>query len=260
MTPTPSLREAWHDPAECPYCRTKVAEDARACSACGRDVDLVRDLFHEIQSLKVELKQRPTHHGPAGKFAALTLWGLFVRSLYRYGTALALLLLADLVIQFVYDAQVAYLLSAVFTIPVVLGYSMAIRVASTQAIVFALIAAILSGMLGALVLELPAYLLVHAPLLPSRAAEWQEFVRFAVTIAFAFATGIFLAQAIRLKVSETPHPIADRLSQWFLPEECDHRAIGLHAKKFWILLSFAASGGSGVISLVSLLHSQLPNG
>ena len=237
----------------CPYCGAGLHGEHRACAACGRDVDLLRELQNENELLTAELtakghvKRKPPVR--PRNFA----WRLFS----RYLIAVALLLVADLLIQFAFDARRNVLLAASFLIPVVFGYSMGIRANSARECVYALAAAPVAAAAAVVVLGLPLWVLHESSsMLPHGEREWREAIQFGITTTFALATGLGTARAVRSHVDESPGLMEDWLREWFLPEHFDRLPHDLRAERFKRLLALVATAASALVSLAPMLLRQ----
>lgn len=239
----------------CPYCGTGLHGAHRACSACGRDVDLVRNLHQENDRLTAQLPAnahvrkkrlvRPRH---------------FARRLFlRYLIAVALVLVADLLIQFAFDARRNVLLGAAFLIPLVFGYSAGIRASSTRDFAYALAAAPFAAAAAVVALGLPLWALQESSsVLPVGAREWREAIQFGITTTFALATGLGVARVVRSHVDDESSGLMDKwLREWFLPEHFDGLPNDLRAEHFKRVLALVATFASAVVSLAPLLLKQV---
>jgi hypothetical protein len=238
----------------CPYCGAGLRGDHRACAACGRDVDLLRKLQQENDRLTAELEAQ----GRVKRKRRIRPRNFAWRLSSRYLIAVALLLIADLLIQFAFDARRNVLLAASFLIPVVLGYSMGIRASSAKEFVYALAAAPVAAAAAVVVLGLPLWVLRESSsVLPLGEREWREAIQFGITTTFALATGLGIARAVRSHVDEAPGLMDHWLREWFLPEHFDGMPHDLRAERFKRLLTLVATAASALVSLAPMLLRQL---
>jgi hypothetical protein len=239
----------------CPYCGAGLHGENRACAACGRDVDLLRKLQQENNRLRAELKAK----GDDVKLKPPVQPRDFVwRLSSRYLVAVALLLIADLLIQFAFDARRSVLLAVSFLIPVVIGYSMGIRASSAREFMWAIATAPVAAAAAVVVLGLPLWVLRESSsVLPQGGREWREAIQFCITTTFALATGLGLARAVRSHVDESPGLMEDWLREWFLPEHFDGMPHDVRAERFKRLLTLVATATSALVSLAPVLLRQL---
>lgn len=231
----------------CPYCGSFLRGGYRACAACGRDVDLLLDLQRQLKGATDSGgKPRCTRRRP---FA--------YRLLSRYGGAIVLLLLADLLIQFAFDARRGALFAAAFLIPVVMGYSLGVRARPAAEFAYAIAAAPIAAAAAVVVLGLPLWLLHESNAwYPQTQREWREAIQFGVTITFALGAGLGIARAVRSHVDDASGRMEDWLREWFLPEHFDNMLHDRRAERFKQLLAAAATVGSTLIALAPIVLKQ----
>ena len=249
-----SFFDRWTDHSHCPYCAARTGNHARACSGCGRDLDLLRELRAEVTRLQP--------FDPQGPLAPLSSSPLIKRCISRCAWAIFLLLVSNVVIQFVFDAKLMYLQGAVFVIPMIFGYSLGIRLEDAREIGWAVIAAVITSAVAVLLMHMSVGVLDsgqgRGALFPANERDWKEFAQFTVTIASAFASGILFAQGVRWGVADSDGPGSRWLREWFMPQHFDGLKVDVRAARLKRAYAFIAAVISGAVSLVGLLHGRHP--
>ena len=245
-----SFFDRWTDQRHCPYCDAHTGNHARACSGCGRDLDLLRELYAEVKRLQP--------FDPQGPLAPSSSAPLIKRCVTRCAWAIVLLLVSNVVIQFVFDAKLIYVQGVAFVIPVIFGYSLGIRLEDAREIGWAAVAAVITSAVAVLLMHMSVGVLDsgqgRGALFPANERDWKEVAQFTVTIASALATGIFLAQGVRWGVADSDGPGNNWLREWFMPQHFDRLKVDVRAARLKRAYAFIAAVISGAISLVGLLH------
>lgn len=190
---------------QCPYCVSQISDEALACPHCTRDLYLYKPLLEKISRLEAQLADHPEIAALTTRVAELEgqlasipperrqderpLPGLIT----RYWVAPLLLLLgAHALMTLVYDVNTLYLRIASILIPLAFGFFLMrggpARFGAWLAAGFALAGA---GVLG---MSWVISLVDHTPVLPGNLLELREFVEYAGSIGFAYATGLLLGK------------------------------------------------------------------
>lgn len=248
-----SLLARWPDADLCPYCHSKTGE-SRACSACGRDVDLLRELRHELESVRSLAPY-------AAAIAPCRAEPLARRLLSRCGWTIVAILLAEVSLVLVYDTSDVYLYAAAAAASLVSGYSLGIRLAARQAgltLLSIAATAFLSVWLTTAVTGLHTWAVGDAPLelAPHSPTDWREALRFVTTIALAMLGGFFAAQAMRWSESPTSEPADHWIQRWFLPCSADDQPAAVQIRQMKRIGAWAAAAASTVASIAGLLNGR----
>jgi hypothetical protein len=159
------------------------------------------------------------------------------------------------VIQYVFEAQLAFLYSAAFIVPLVFGYSMSIRLPHSAGVALAVMYAALASAATVLALSM-------VPVVAGEATDWlpasdrdrREAAQFLIAIFAAYCAGIFAAQGVRAMYCDAAPLVVDRLHRWFLPEQFDSETFAGKVARFKEILLFIAAGVSALTSGLTAVH------
>lgn len=186
---------------QCPYCISEVDDEALACPHCTRDLYLVKSLRDKIDVLEARVRELeagtpaadatepveppPLPQAPYGtplEWAALWL------------APLLLLLIAHAAITVVLDLNTVYLRLVSLLIPLPFAVLLMQR---QRTLPFWLVAGFVMALLAVLGMSKVIAMVDHTTVLPQDAREWREFIEYAASIGFSYATGIFLGRLLR---------------------------------------------------------------
>lgn len=232
----------------CPYCASEVPQAAIVCPHCTRDFYLFKPLLERIEQLEKSLSEQ-AQTGSVTQEARITALESELAALKaaqpaapvaeaptnqaepparahekrRYGVslvlalsqALALLVVAHILLLFVYDVKPLYLRFASMLIPIPFGFALLVwhpqrfRTSATGGFVMAIAAV-------SLMLATTAYV-DNVPVMPQGAREIREVLEYMASIGLAFLTGLLLGKLRyrRLHVSPEPNRLAVFLAQLF---------------------------------------------
>jgi hypothetical protein len=187
----------------CPYCTSEINEAALACPHCTRDLYLFKPLLQRISDLEARvenveqsrpsavtgesLNELPEEHVSPG----------FRKLITHIAVPILLLLTAHLLITVVYDLNTLYLRIVSLLIPLPFGFLLTASAARRISLLF--VAAISTAALAVLGMSTVTGGIDHTPILPVDIREWREFIEYAASIAFSYATGIVLGNMSRLR-------------------------------------------------------------
>lgn len=204
---------------KCPYCVGEVDAAALACPHCTRDLYLFKPMLARIEAAEAELVevrarleqvalQQAALHGATNAMVGdepglgtttaahrpASVPPSWIGSLALWLVPLALLVFAHLLVTMVYDLNALWLRLLSLLIPLPFGYLwMTGRFRHfAPALVFALIVACLA----VLTMSGVVHVVDGTPLLPEQRRDWQEFIEYALSICFSFATGMVLGRMV----------------------------------------------------------------
>lgn len=192
---------------QCPYCVSKIDDAALACPHCAHDLYLYKPLLEKVSLLERQLADHPEVAPLTARIAALeaelaaipperrkdhrSLLGLL---LGYWLPPLLLLLGAHVLMTIVYDINTLYLRIASILIPLPFGFYLmrggAAHFGAWLGAGFVLAVTAVLGMSGAI------SLVDHTPILPTNLQELREFLEYAGSIGFAFATGMLIGDML----------------------------------------------------------------
>ncbi len=192
----------------CPYCVSKIPEQALVCPVCRRDLYLFKSLLERIESLEQRVAAQGALLAEGGQQLQEVASGSAFHAvpppeekeipvlpntrewLSHWLLPLALLLAAHGLITAVYDLNTLYLRVVSLLIPLPFGLLMtagACRPSLSQA--FAVVSLALLAVLG--MSGVTAWV-DGTPLLPHGAREWREFIEYAASIGLSYTTGMLI--------------------------------------------------------------------
>lgn len=200
----------------CPYCVSEIPDEALVCSVCRRDLYVIKPLLEKVAHLEAELAARvqlvpaapadqveaddpeaapPQVGGDAGAALLVVDWRAMLAA---WMLPLLGLLLAHWLIVFVYDTKLIFLRILALSLPLPFGFfffrvvGARMMVSSLAAITMSLVAVFgMSGVTG---------WLDQVPVMPQNMVEVREFIEFAVSIAFSFITGAWVANWLQRRI------------------------------------------------------------
>lgn len=216
---------------QCPYCTSNINDAALVCAVCTRDLYLFKPLLEKIAALEktsaaapalearitaleselAELRAAPTATAPivstARSFVTSTLIALLVPML--------LLLAAHFAIVIMYDLKPLYLRIASLLIPLPFGF--ALFVWHPRRFWTAAAAALVIATVTVLGMSAITSANDHTPVLPQDLREAREMIEYALSINFAFITGMLLGRwrYHRLHAKRQPSRMVVLLAQLF---------------------------------------------
>lgn len=195
----------------CPYCTSEIDDAALACPHCTRDLYLFKPLLARIGELEARIGVLE-----AGAASAPTVRGTAVDTtldavatiipddpvspriselLKRVALPVLLLGCAHVLLTVIYDANTIYLRIVSLLIPLPFGFLFTAHVCRRASVVmFVALAASFAAVLG---MSVVTALVDQVPVLPEGLREWREFLEYAVSIAFSYATGCILGNMSR---------------------------------------------------------------
>ncbi|HTJ97287.1 MAG TPA: hypothetical protein VL381_07440 [Rhodocyclaceae bacterium] len=192
---------------QCPYCISEINDAALACPHCAHDIYLYKPLLEKIAGLEAQLEAHPDVVPLRERVAELEAQLLAIPPERRQDNRsklglvlrlwlppLLLLLLAHVMMTIVYDVNTLYLRIASILIPLPFGFALmrggAAHFGRWFAAAFGLAVIAVLGMSGII------SIVDHTPILPHGMQEWREFIEYAGSIGFSFATGMLLGETI----------------------------------------------------------------
>lgn len=189
----------------CPYCASEIDDAALACPHCTRDLYLFKPLLARIGDLEARLASLEAgghRKGESGAPAEALLMepdlpqSLRLRDLLKLvAVPLLLLLLAHLLTTIVYDANTIYLRILSLIIPLPFGFLLTASAARRMAVVVP--AALSVALLSVLGMSVVTAAVDNVAVLPADLREWREFLEYAASVAFSYATGTILGNMSR---------------------------------------------------------------
>ena len=199
---------------QCPYCTSNINDAALVCPVCTRDLYLFKPLLEKIERLEKNPNDTPAFKALEARIVLLEseLAGLhasvaavesvplppskarsYVTStLIAFLVPMLLLLAAHFAIVILYDLKPLYLRIASLLIPLPFGFALFVwhprRFALSAGIAFVIAAVTVLGM-SAITSATD-----KTPVLPQDLREAREMLEYAVSIAFAFITGMLLGR------------------------------------------------------------------
>lgn len=205
----------------CPYCTSEVPQAAIVCPHCARDFYLFKPLLERIEQLETRLLEQAqagmaTHEGriaaleselaalkvaqPAAQGVAVAAPLSPVAGTKRYGVSLALalsptlalLVIAHIVLLFVYDVKPLYLRIASVLIPIPFGF--ALLVWHPQRFRISAIGGFAMGVVAVWLMLVTTAYVDKVPVMPQSARDVQEVLEYMASIGLAFLTGLLLGK------------------------------------------------------------------
>jgi hypothetical protein len=215
----------------CPYCTSKIDDAALVCAVCRRDLYLFKPLLEKIATLEKSAAATPALEARIAGLetelaelrtataavppAASTARSFVTSTLIAFLVPMLLLLAAHFAIVIMYDLKPLYLRIASLLIPLPFGFALYVwhprrfGVAAGIALVIAIITVLgMSAITSAS---------DHTPVLPQDLRETREMIEYAISIHFAFITGMLLGRwrYHRLHVKRQPSRLVVLLAQLF---------------------------------------------
>ncbi len=197
---------------QCPYCTSNINDAALVCPVCTRDLYLFKSLLEKIERLEKNPNDTPAFKALEARIVLLEseLAGLhpsataievpppskarsyIASTLIAFLVPMLLLLVAHFAIVILYDLKPLYLRIASLLIPLPFGFALFVwhprRFALSAGIAFVIAAVTVLGM-SAITSATD-----KTPVLPQDLREAREMLEYAVSIAFAFITGMLLGR------------------------------------------------------------------
>lgn len=190
----------------CPYCFAEIHVQAVICAQCGQHLTLVEALGKQVAALQARLDRlgEQTVAESAGSSGvdtplptATTVEPAEEKAFTPFGqllvillVPLGLLLIAHILLAFVYDTRLIYQRLIAMVLPLPFGLLVRSHVGRHR-LLWALAAAVLGG---AAVLGMSAInaWVDNTPVWPQGMVEWRDAFEFSASIALSFVTGMLL--------------------------------------------------------------------
>ncbi|MCX7154735.1 MAG: hypothetical protein NT115_20095 [Proteobacteria bacterium] len=197
---------------QCPYCTSNISDAALVCPVCTRDLYLFKPLLEKIERLEKNSNDTPAFKALEARIVSLEseLAGLhasaasieapppskarsYVAStLIAFLVPMLLLLAAHFAIVILYDLKPLYLRIASLLVPLPFGFALFVwhprRIALSAGIAFVIAVVTVLGM-SAITSATD-----KTPVLPQDLREAREMLEYAVSITFAFITGMLMGR------------------------------------------------------------------
>jgi len=228
----------------CPYCTSEVPQAAIVCPHCARDFYLFKPLLERIEQLEARLLEQTqagmvTHEGriaaleselaalKAAQPAAPGFAGTaplspgvgakryWVSSVLALSPALALLVVAHIVLLFLYDVKPLYLRFVSILIPIPFGF--ALLVWHPRRFRISAIGGFAMGMVAVWLMLVTTAYVDKVPVMPQSTRDVREVLEYMASIGLAFLTGLLLGKLRyrRLHVRTEPSRLAVFLAELF---------------------------------------------
>lgn len=208
---------------QCPYCISRINEQALVCPKCARDLFLVKTLQDKINTLEAELRERQQavtllnlekNNNQTIQVEAIPLEAtpntittintpkrlqLFFSWLLLWLLPLILLLIAHWLIVIVFDIDLLYLRIVSLLIPLPFAFMLMRQERTFFPWLFS--AFIMAG-LAVLGMSYDVYLIDQTPVLPQNKQDLREFIEYAVSIGFSYVTGMILGNLFKHRNTE----------------------------------------------------------
>lgn len=276
----------------CPYCASEVPQAAIVCPHCTRDFYLFKPLLERVEHLEAQLLKQ-THAGmethaariealerevadlkaaqsaiPASATAPARQSSTLPLSMptgKRYSAslavalfpALAFLVIAHVVLLFVYDVKPLYLRIASMSIPIPFGFALLVwhphrfRASAVGGFVMAAVAVWL-------MLATTAYI-DGVPLMPQNVRDVREVLEYMASIGLAFLTGLLLGKLRyrRLHVTPEPNRLAVFLAELFTTDKDGELGVLRLASRIQKAVATLTPIGTGVASIYAGIKALL---
>lgn len=207
---------------QCPYCVSEINDAALACPHCAHDLYLFKPLLQKIGELEQKLAAQSDYEELLERIEALEAHPQFAApplSPLQHGlswlacwlTPLLLLLAAHALIVVVYDLKEVYLRIVSLLIPLPFGFWLARR--HTRQFGIGLFAAFVMAALAVLGMSWITGLVDHTPVLPQDMREWREFIEYAASVGFSYATGMLVARTLAARKQRSRDSLALKLAE-----------------------------------------------
>ncbi len=228
----------------CPYCASEVPQAAVVCPHCTHDFYLFKPLLERLEQLETRLLEQAqagivTHEAriaaleselavlktaqPAAPGVAVAAPLSPVAGSKRYWVslalalipALALLVVAHVVLLFVYDVKPLYLRIASILIPIPFGFSLLVW--HPHRVRISAIAGFSMAVVGVWLMLVTTAYLDNVPVMPQSARDVREVLEYMASLGLAFLTGLLLGKLRyrRLLVSPEPNRLIVFLAELF---------------------------------------------
>jgi hypothetical protein len=272
----------------CPYCASEVPQTAIVCPHCTRDFYLFKPLLERIEQLESRLAERtqvdlatydariaalerelvtlqaaqPAGPAPSFKGDEVPLvrdniaWSsvsgrkpYWVSLTLALGSALALLVLAHILLLFVYDVKPIYLRIASIVIPSPFGFALVVwhpnRFRNSAIAGFAM------ATLAVWLMLVNTAAIDSVPVMPQSMRDVREIVEYMASIGLAFLAGLLLGKLHyrRLQVSSEPNRLAVFLAELFSADKDGELAVLRLATRIQKTLSTLTPIGAWIASV-----------
>ncbi len=196
---------------QCPYCLSELAAEVLVCPHCTRELYLVRTLQQTINALELKLKDLPEIEKLQARLNTLESGGTPVASDLSIGNPavsrladwaiywlapLLLLLVSHALITVAYDFNTLVLRIVSLLLPLPFAFAL---MQHRRSFWLWLCAAAMMSMLAVIGMSGITSLVDHTPLMPQNARELREFIEYAASIGFSFATGMIIGNLRRMR-------------------------------------------------------------
>lgn len=202
----------------CPYCASEVPKEAIVCLQCRRDLYLLKPLQARIEALQGELAEQAesiaalelelsTLRPPASATPAATpskARSYWASTLMALLPVLLLLLAAQVLLLFVYDAKPLYLRLASVMIPIPFGF--ALLVWHPRRLGLSAIAGFIMALTAVFLMLVVTARIDNVPVLPQDPREVREVLEYVASIGLALLTGLLLGKLRHHRLSIVPRP------------------------------------------------------
>lgn len=262
----------------CPYCASEVPQAAIVCPHCTRDFYLFKPLLERVEQLEVRLVEQAqagmaTHEAriaaleselaalkaaqPAAPGVAVAAPLSPVAGTKRYwvssalalSPALALLVIAHIVLLFVYDVKPLYLRIASILIPIPFGF--ALLVWHPHRFRVSVIGGFAMGVAAVWLMLVTTAYVDKVPVMPQSARDVQEVLEYMASIGLAFLTGMLLGKLRyrRLHVRPEPNRLAVFLAELFTTDKASELGVVRLATRIQKMVSAFTPIGAGAASI-----------
>lgn len=263
---------------KCPYCIGEVDEAALVCPHCTRDLYLFKPLLAQLGALESELakvKERlgkletqrvesdtaamsagtiESSLGEAAPAEELGGASKLRQNIWLWLAPLALLVVAHILITIVFDINLVWLRMVSLLIPLPFGYLL--MSSRFRRFPDVLLMAFLVACVAVVAMSGVVHLVDGAAIFPQDKHGWQEFIEYAASISFSFATGMVLGRREwrRQQAARLDSLLISRLVGLVMGSEVDIQKISSMVRTINDISRSIATSGTALAALYTGLH------